>query len=404
MPTDLSKLPLFEAEMHANPYPIYATLRETDPVHWSDRFNAWIVTRYDEVAAGLNDLRLASDRTAFLKKLANKPQLDRLFAFMMDRMVLTDPPKHTRLRSLVNRAFTPHVIEVMKPHIQQLIDGFIDVVLPHGKMDLVRDFSFPLPATVICEMLGIPAADRDKLHRWADDFVVYFSTHPANITFEQYQKAQKSVEETVAYFDAQMPKLQANPNSLLKLMAAAEEQGSKLSHAEVVANAQLFFIAGHETTANLISNGMIILLRQPEVMAKLRADPSLIPGAVEEFLRFDGPVQFTHRIAREEVTLGGKTIKPGQFVFLFLGAANRDPAHFPEPDRFDITRNPNKHLAFGLGHHYCIGAPLARLETQLAFTTLLKRLKNPRLATDKIEYNDNFNLHGPKSLAMVFDT
>jgi cytochrome P450 len=318
-------------------------------------------------------------------------------------MVLTDPPKHTRLRGLVNKAFTPHAVEAMRPHVQQLVDGFLDAVASAGRMDFIRDLAFPLPATVITEMLGLSPDDRDRLKAWSDAFVVFFSTHPAHITQEQYHRALESMRAMEDYFRAALAAArQGGRPCLLQTMAQAEDQGDRLSEDELIANAQLMLIAGHETTTNLIGNGMLALLQHPEQMQKMRDDPSLVPGAVEEFLRHSGPVQFTHRIALEDVALGGQTIRKGQFVFLFLAAANRDPAHFPDPDRLDVTRPAHKHVAFGLGHHFCLGAPLARLEVQVAFTTVLRRLPNLRLAGGKVEYGDNFNLRGLRELPVAF--
>jgi cytochrome P450 len=397
-------VPLFGTEMLNDPFPLYQRLRSIDPVHWSEKFQAWIVTRFDEVVAGLNDLRLSSDRTALLQELSGSKELEPFFSFLSRRMIFNDPPKHTRLRGLVGKAFTPHVVEAMRPHIQQLVDGFLDAKQKTGCMDLIGDLAFPLPATVIMEMLGVPAEDRDRLKKWSDDFVVFFSTHPTNIRMDQYRRALESMRVMVDYFRAALPRIRsaARPG-LLYTMELAEEQGDQLSEAELLANANLLLVAGHETTTNLIGNGMLSLLRHPDQMQKLKDNPSLLPGAIEEFLRHDGPVQFTHRLAREDVSLGGKTIRRGQFVFLFLAAANRDPAHFPDPERLDISRPAHKHVAFGLGHHFCLGAPLARLEAQIAFATILRRLPNLRLATDRLQYRDNFNLRGLQTLSVAFD-
>jgi cytochrome P450 len=399
----LDQLPLFGREMMQDPYPVYRRLRETDPVHWSDKFNAWIVTRYDEVAAGLNDLRLSSDRVALLRGLAGSPELDPFFTFLSNRMVFADPPKHARLRGLVTQAFTPHAVEAMRPHIQQLVDGFLDAAAGRREMDFMREFAFPLPATVIMEMLGVPPSDRDQLKRWSDDFVVFFGTHPANVTLDQYRKALQSMRDMTGYFRAALAGLLTGRREcLLTTMERAEHQGDRLSEDELFANANLLLVAGHETTTNLLGNGLLALLRHPDQLRLLKDNPALIPGAVEEFLRYDGPVQFTHRVAAEDVELGGKAIRKGQFVFLFVAAANRDPAHFPDPDRLDVTRAPHKHLAFGLGHHFCVGAPLARLEAQIAFATLLRSLPDLCLTAEPLEYGDNFNLHGLKRLKIAF--
>jgi cytochrome P450 len=394
---------LFSHEMAQDPYPVYQQLRTADPVHWSYTFNAWILTRYDDVAAGLNDLRLSSDRIGLMRQLANSEELEPFFAFLSRRMVFADPPDHTRLRGLVSKTFTPHVVEAMRPHIQQIVDGFLDAAAKRGRMDLIHDFAFALPATVIAELLGVPPEDRDQLKKWSDDFLIFFGTHPAKVSLDQYRQSQRSMEAMTDYFRKAVARDRtAAFDCLLKTMALVEEQGDRLSEGELVANANLLLVAGHETTTNLIGNGTLALLRHPDQLQKLRDNPALIPGAVEELLRYDSPVQFTHRVAREDVTLGGKTIRKGQLVFLFLAAANRDPAHFPDPDRLDVTRAPHKHLAFGLGHHFCLGAPLARLEAQIAFATLLRRFPGLRLAADRWEYSDNFNLHGLKALPVAW--
>jgi cytochrome P450 len=396
-------VPLFGPEMLADPYPYYHRLRAVDPVYWSAKSNAWIVTGFDEVVAGLNDLRLSSERSALFQQLAGSKELEPFFAFLGRRMILSDPPQHTRLRGLVSKAFTPHAIEAMRPHIQQLVDGFLDAVQGSGRMDLVRDLAFPLPATVITEMLGVPPSDRDLLKKWSDAFIVFFSTHPAQVTLDQYRGALASMRAMEDYFRAALPRIRAEGRTcLLHTMELAEHDGDRLTEEELFANANLLLVAGHETTTNLIGNGMRALLTQPDQLRRLRDEPALIPGAVEEFLRHDGPVQFTNRIAHEDVVLGGKTIQRGQFVFLFLAAANRDPVHFPDPDRLDVTRSVHKHVALGLGHHFCLGAPLARLESQIAFATMLRRLPNLRLATDQFVYRNNFNLRGLESLPVTF--
>jgi cytochrome P450 len=372
-------------------------------VYWSEKFNAWILTGFDAVVAGLNDLRLSSDRSAWFRKMAHSDEFDPFFSFLSKRMLLTDPPNHTRLRGLVSKAFTPHIVESMRGHIQQLVDQFLDKVAGKGSFDVVHDLAFPLPATVITEMLGVPSGDKEQLKSWSDDFIVFFSTHPANIRIEQYRRAQESMRAMTAYFRAAIGRIPTTGRDcLLKLMEDAEENGSRLSEEELFANANLLLIAGHETTMGLISKGLLALLRHPDQLEKLKAAPALIPGAIEEMLRYDGPVQFTNRLAHDDVEIGGKMIRRDQFVFLFLAAANRDPAHFADPDRLDITRVIHKHVAFGLGHHFCLGAPLARLEAQIAFSTMLRRLPNLRLATDRVEYGDNFNLQSLKSLPVKF--
>lgn len=393
---------LFGAEMLADPYPVYHRLRAEDPVHWEEEFQAWVLTRYDDVLAGLHDLRLSSDRSAYIERMVGQEGLQPLFKFLSDRMVLADPPKHTRLRGLVNKAFTPHAVEAMAPHIQEVVDRLLDQAQGQGRMEVVRDLAYPLPITIISEMVGIPVEDRERMKKWSDDFVVYFSNHPASIPVEAYRRAVASVEQLTEYFRKLLAEIRAKPRKdLLTALEQIEEQGDRLTEGELIGNAQLLLVAGHETTTMLIGGGTLALLRHPDQLARLKADPALIPQAVEELLRYVSPVQFTHRLAKEDIALGGKTIRKGQFVYLVLAAANHDPAHFPDPERLDITRAAHKHVAFGQGHHFCVGAPLARLEAQIAFRTMLQRFPNLRLATDKVEYQENFNLHGPRALPVT---
>jgi cytochrome P450 len=396
-------LHLFGPQMLADPYPVYHQLRSADPVHWDEALQAWVLTRYRDVVAALHDLRLSSDRVAYMQGLVGAADLQPFFAFLGNRMIFCDPPRHTRLRGLVSKAFTPHVIEAMGPYIQQLVDGFIDRVQGQGRMDLIHDLAFRLPATVIAQLLGIPATDCDLLKRWSDEFVFFFSNAPGIITAEQYRRASQAARDMTAYFRAALVQVKQHPQgTLLGMLELAEEAGDRLSEEELFANANLLLVAGHETTTNLIGNGVLALLQHPEQMRKLQDDPTLIPTAVEEFLRYNGPVQFTHRVAREDLDIGGKHIGKGQLVFLVLAAANRDPEQFRDPDRLDVTRSPNHHVGFSMGTHFCLGAPLARVEARIAFSTLLRRLPRLRLAGEPVEYRENFNLHGLKALPVVF--
>jgi cytochrome P450 len=389
--------------MVADPYLVYHQLRTADPVHWDPTLQAWVLTRYSDVVAALHDLRLSSDRIAYLRELADAKDLEPFFTFLSNRMIFCDPPRHTRLRGLVTKAFTPHAVEAMAPHIQQLVDEFIDRVQGQGHMDIIHDLAFRLPATVIAQMLGIPPTDCDLLKQWSDNFVVFFSKAPSTITAEEYRRALQAAQDMTAYFRAAMVQIKQHPQgTLLGMLELAEEAGDRLSDEELFANANLLLVAGHETTTNLIGNGTLALLQHPEQLRKLQQDPALIPHAIEELLRYTGPVQFTHRVAREDLEIGGKHIAKGQLVFVVLAAANRDPEQFPEPDRLDVTRSPNHHVAFGIATHVCPGAPLARLEARIAFSTLLRRLPRLRLAGGPLEYGANFNLHGLKALPVVF--
>ena len=260
-------VPLFGPEMLADPYPLYDRLRATDPVYWSEIHQAWILTGFDVVVAGLEDLRLSSDRAAVFAQLANSAELEPLFSFLSKRMILADPPKHTRLRGLVSKSFTPHVVDAMRPHIQQLVDGFLDAVQGKGKIDLIEDLAFPLPATVITEMLGLPPADRDQLKKWSDDFVAFFSTHPSLVTLEQYRRSLASMNAMIEYFRGKLPGIRDGARAcLMHTMELAEHQGYQLTEEELFANANLMLIAGHETTTGLIGNGILALLKNPDQM------------------------------------------------------------------------------------------------------------------------------------------
>ena len=394
---------LFGADMRADPYPAYHRLRRVDPVHWDATLQTWVVSRYHDVQVGLHDPRLSANRVAIMERLCDREELRPFFALLHDRMVFTDPPKHTRLRGLLNKAFTPHAVEAMRPRIQRLVDGFIDNAQSAGRMDIIGDLAFPLPATVIALLLGVPPADIGQLKSWSDEFVIFFKTAPAAITPEQYRRAAQAADAMTSYFRSVVAGIKEHEEgTLLRAMQLAEEAGDRLSDSELFANANLLLVAGHETTTNLIGNGMLALLQNPDQLRRLRETPGLMAQAVEEFMRYGNPVQFTNRVALEDLELGGRHIRRGQLVLLILAAANRDPEQFPDPDRLDITRSPNHHVAFGQGIHFCLGAPLARLEAQIAFSTLLRRLPGLRLADSLLEYCENFNFRGLKALPVRF--
>lgn len=394
---------LFRPVMLADPYPSYHTLQELDPVHWHEPFGAWILTRYGDVVAALHDPRLRAERISNMRQAANRPELAPLFDLIGEQMNLTDPPRHTRLRRLAGRVFTPHAVEAMRPRIERLVDELLDRVLPRRRFDVIADFAFPMPATVIANLLGLPAEELPRLRRWSDDFATVFGSDPSAVTAEQYEQAGASARELTAYFQAALDERRAQPrDDLLSAFVRAAAEGEPVSDRELIANANVLLGAGHETTTHLIGNGLLALLRHPEQWRLLQNDAGLIPQAVEEFLRYDGPLQFMYRLAGEDLQIGGKSIKAGQLVYLMFGAANRDPRHFPDPDRFDITRRPTHHLAFGQGPHFCLGAPLARLEAQIAFTAILRRLPDLHLTPTELEYQESYELRGLKALPVEF--
>ena len=394
----------FVPEVHANPYPVYRRLRAEDPVHWSALMEAWVLTRYDDVVAVLTDRRFSADRRQAQNRFAQETMRvqEEFGPFGRTQTMLTsDPPAHTRLRKLVSKAFTARMVERMRPHIQEIVDELLDAVQGSGRLDIIHDLAYPLPVIVIAEMLGVPPQDRGEFKRWSDEIVATLGG--PFVAPELLERARKSVNELADYFRGVIAERRREPrDDLVSGLIAAEEQGQVLSEDEMLATAMLLLIAGNETTTNLIGNGMLALLRNPDQMQRLRDDASLIQVAVEELMRYDGPVQGTGRVATEELEIDGRKIETGQVVFMLLAAANRDPARFENPDELDIGRRDNPHLAFGDGIHFCLGAPLARTEGQIAIETLLRRFPNPRLETEELEWGGSFILRGLKSLPVVF--
>ena len=394
----------FIPEVHANPYPMYARLRAEDPVHWSALMEAWVLTRYDDVVAVLTDSRFSADRRRARNRFADEiaRREEEFGPFGRTRTMLTsDPPEHTRLRRLVSKAFTPRMVEGLRPRIQEIVDELLDAVAQNGRMDVIRDLAYPLPVIVIAEMLGVPPEHRDQFKHWSDEIVGVLGG--PLVPQEALERSRVAVHELAQYLSGVIAERRQEPREdLVSGLIAAEEQGQILSEDEMLATAMLLLVAGNETTTNLIGNGMLSLLRNPDEMERLCADPSLVPTAVEELLRYDGPVQATGRVAMEDLEIGGQKVRKGQAVLTVLGAANRDPAQFGEPDELDLDRQPNEHVAFGDGIHFCLGAPLARAEGQIAFETLLRRFAHPRLETDNLQWGGSFILRGLKSLPIVF--
>jgi pimeloyl-[acyl-carrier protein] synthase len=382
----------------ADPYPTYRQLRAEDPVHHSP-MGFWVLTRYDDVVAALRDPRLAKEAIAAFVAARFGAPVPIMGLSMLDR----DPPDHTRLRSLVSKAFTPRVVEGLRPRIQQIVDGLLRRALEKGSMDLIEEFAYPIPVNVICEMLGVPVEDHERFKGWSLDIARGLDSILLPRDSEVPKRSVASRTALAEYFRELIAKRRASPRSdLLSALIAAEEAGDKLSENELLATCILLLIAGHETTVNLIGNGTLALLRHPDQLRRLRENPALIGTAVEELLRFDGPVQRTARIPSEDVVIDGHTIAKGEMVMPFIGAADRDPAQFPDPDRLDIGRTDNRHIAFGWGIHFCLGAPLARVEGQLAINTLVQRLPSLALATDAPEFRESLTLRGLKSLPVTF--
>jgi cytochrome P450 len=318
---------------------------------------------------------------------------------MLDR----DPPDHTRLRGLASKAFTPRVVEALRPRIQQIVDDLLAGVEPRGGMDLIEEFAYPLPVIVICEMLGVPVEDHERFKGWSLDLARGLDSVLLGPDSEVARRSGAAREALTEYFRGLIGTRRVSPRAdLLSALIAAEEAGDRLTEHELLATCILLLVAGHETTVNLIGNGTLALLRHPDQLRRLRENPGLIAGAVEELLRYDGPVQRTARTPTADVVIGGRTIGKGEIVMPFLGAADRDPAQFPDPDRLDIARSDNRHVAFGWGIHFCLGAPLARVEGQIAIGTLVHRLPKLALATDTPEYRPSLTLRGLHALPLTF--
>ena len=388
-------------EALSNPYPGYKVLREHRPVHWNDLFEAWVFTRYDDVDAVLMHPRFSADRAKARTRFSEmiRQQQERFGPFSQAPTMLTsDPPEHTRLRRLVSKAFTPRAVEDLRPRIREIVSELLDGVAGRETFDLVDEIAYPLPVIVIAEMLGVPPEDRAEFKRWSNDVVATLSgpfTPPAVI-----ERARKAIDELVEYMSGFIAERRARPrNDLISRLIAAEDDGQVLSEMEIFSTTILLLIAGNETTTNLIGNAMYSLLTQPDQLDLLRSDADLMPSAVEELLRFNGPVQATGRVAMEDIEVGGATVKEGQIALVLLGSANHDPAKFPDPERLDLTRNPTDHLAFGDGIHFCLGAPLARAEAQITLGALLERYPQMELAGEPT-WGGTFIIRGARKLPL----
>ena len=393
---ELSLSHVLRPEIAADPYPLYHRLRSEDPVRWDAPLNAWVVTRYADVQSALGDPRLSAERinrsTEWLPE-AMRQTLGPVFRALSRQMLFLDPPDHTRLRGLVNKAFTPRVVEGMRPRIQAIVDDLLDAVQEAGRMDVIQDVAYPLPAIVIAEMLGVPPEDRDQFRIWSDDFGALIGR--SDLTLDGATRALRGVAEFMDYFRDIVARRRASPrDDLMQALIAAEDRGDALTEEELLANCVLLLAAGHGTTTHLIGNGLLALLRNPDQLRKLRDDPSSIAAAVTELLRYDSPVQATGRVAAQELPIGARRVGVGEGLILCLGAANRDPEQFADPDRLDIGRRENRPIAFGHGIHFCLGAPLARIEARIAFATLLRRLPGLRLETDVLEWEPSLSFRG----------
>ena len=385
----------------ADPFPLYARMRDEDPAHWSPRLKAWVLTRYEDVKrVCLDTAGMSSDRLRpFFATLppAEARKVAELVRYLTLWMVFRDPPEHTRLRRLAAKVFHVRSIQALRPNIEQITQRLLDLVSDRKQFDFIGDFAMPLPALVIIDMLGAPREELTRLKRLSDEMALFIGS--ARDAPEKYQRAGAATREMADLFRELITARRAAPQrDLLSELVAIDDAGDRLSDDELVATCVLLLFAGHETTTHHLANGLRALLQFPEELEKLRATPALAPAAVEELLRYDGPIGAQVRIVQEPHVLHGKQLQAGDRVFLLMNAANRDPRAFPDPDRLDLQRNGVAHLTFGFGAHICLGFPLARLEGQVALPAVLARWRRLELASDPIEWMDSMVLRGMKAM------
>jgi cytochrome P450 len=397
----LSLYRLLDPEVLANPYPLYHRLLTEDPVHWDPFLHTWVVTRYADVVTVLQNF--SANRTPTPEQLTpmGLSALVPIAEVLVRQMLFMDGPAHIRIRGLVSNAFTPRRIELLRSRIQQITDGLLDAVQDKGYMDVIGDLADPLPAIVTAEMLGLSASEWQQFTQWSTDFAEALGNFQHNPN--RAPRVLRSLEEMCAYFrDAVQEHCKHPRDDLISALLSAEHEGDSLTEEEVIANSIMLMTGGQETTTNLIGNGLLTLLRHPDQLEKLRADQSLMPSAIEELLRYESPIQYTSRLALDDVKMEGKTIRKRQAVIAVMGAANRDPERFPDPDRLDICRQDNRHLAFAWGAHFCFGAPLARLEGYIAFETVLRRMPNLNLEPGPVTWRENLAFRGLTGLPVTF--
>jgi len=393
----------------ADPYRRYNQLRAEDPVRWNKGVNAWTLTLYSDVSAALRDDRLSAERITALTGLIGESggesarQFERTFLKMM---LFSNPPDHTRLGLLANKALTPRVVEQIRSHIQGIVKVLLDHVQlggerEHGTMDVLTDLAYPLPAIVIAEILGAEPKDRDQCKKWSDDLAAFLGN--IRIVSETYESAMESIAELIEYLRELVAQRRKEPkDDLISALVLAEDQGDTFTQEELFSMCVLLIFAGHETTTKLIGNGILCLLNNPSELAKLGQNPALVAPTIQEIIRSDGPVQTTTRTALEPSEIGGKQIAKGDRISLTLGGANRDPAQFSNPDRMDITRRENRHVGFGFGIHFCLGAASARMESQLAIGAMVERMTELNLEFAELVWGDNRILRGVNSLSIAF--
>jgi cytochrome P450 len=395
----MGELNLLDPDFLADPYPVYHRLRSEDPVHHHP-FGFYVLTRYDDVTAFLRDPRFGKSgyQALFKSRFGAGPDGPWLALSMLFR----DPPDHTRLRALVSKAFSPRVVETLRGRIQDIVDRLLERMVGSAGMDVIEDLAYPLPVTVISELLGVPVGDADTVKEWSRDVACALDAIALPVGPDVIERGRRATDEMAGYFRRLIVERRRRPGpDLLSGLVEAEEAGDRLTEHELLATCVLLYVAGHETTVNLIGNGLLALLRNPGELRRLRGAPGLLAGAVEELLRYDGPVQRTGRMAACDTEIGGVLIPAGSLVLALLGAANRDPSQFTEPDRLDLGRAEPRHLAFGSGSHYCLGASLARLEAQVAIGTLVRRFPALALAVEWPTWRASSTLRGLDALPVV---
>ena len=418
----LSLTNLQKENIRANPYPFYERLRTQDPVHWDDEMGFWVFTRYDDIASLYTDERFSRAQGLmrnFERLPDNEKQIAQPVYHSFSKTVFySDPPQHTHLRSLMNHAFTPRYVECLRPFIQQTVNDLLDS--HHNELDIIHNLAYPLPVIVIAELIGLPASDRAKFKTWSDDLFAILGT-VKNKPQHLLERAAQSLGEMTEYIKDLADKRRENMGEdLLSILLSVSDGDScpvphhssgrlireasavsTLTEEELVANINILLSTGHETTTHLIGNGILALLQNPDQLKLLKDNPNLLDSTIDEILRYDNPVQITYRSALEDVEIKGKTIRKGDLVNTILGSANRDPERFNNPNQFDITRSEGRHLSFGLGIHYCIGAPLVKLEAEIAFETILHRFPNLQLKTEKLEWQEHPIFRGLKKLQIT---
>ena len=424
----LSLSNLLRPEIRTNPYPFYEQIRLEDPVHWDQEMNFWVLGRYEDIASLYTDERFSRAQglmRGFERLSIEDQQIAQPVYHSFSKTVFyADPPYHTHLRGLMNHAFTPRRVEQLRPYVQRIVDDLLNAAQSKPEVDLIHDLAYPLPVMVIAELLGLPAGDRARFKGWSDDLFAILGTvrHKSS---ELLERAAQSLDEMTDYVKHLSQKRREDPQDdlLSALLSVTQEDdflqahlrevaphhpmgkllregpaASILTEEELVANINILLSTGHETTTHLIGNGLLALLQNPEQREELRVQPALLGPAIEEMLRYDNPVQITYRSALQDAEIGGKKIRKGQLVNTIIASANRDSGRFSNPDRFDITRNEGRHLGFGMGIHFCIGAPLVRLEAEVVFETILRRFPLMHLASDGLEWQEHPIFRGLKTL------